>query len=123
MAARFALAVQYTTVIWHVRKYRSTWLPLGLMAGFNLIATVVYLGIAFSFKADNSHGYLAWYVLGGLEVMLTAGLSLFWDVLSFEGTHLINRMSLLTFIIIGEGIAVVSTYITLIVKQPEAWSK
>ena len=123
MVSRLTLAVQYATVLWHVRKYRRTWLPLGLMVAANVVAALIYLGVAFSSNAQSSHSYLAWYILGGLEVVLTAGVALLWDVLSFDGTHLIGRMSLLTFIIIGEGIAVVCTYITLIVKQPEAWSK
>ena len=123
MVSRITLAVQYLSIIWHVRSYPKTRLPLGIMVGANFVTAMIYLGITFSFGDDNSNIYLAWYILGGIELLFQATVSLFWKVLSFEGTHLINRMSLLTFIIIGEGIIVVCGQIAAIVKNPNSWSK
>ena len=122
MVSRLTLSVQYSVLIWHVRKYKKTHFPLAIMAGMNLVTGLVYLGITFAFKNTNTKIYIAWYIIGGIEVLATAVLSLFWKVLSFEGTHLTNRMCLLTFIIIGEGIIVVCTNITLIVKNANSWT-
>lgn len=47
---------------------------------------------------------------------MTLTLSLYYDVLSFHGTHLANRASLLTLIIFGEGVAQACCKITDIVK-------
>jgi low temperature requirement protein LtrA len=94
------------------------------MAAINFVVGIIYLGIAFAFK-DNipSHTYIVWYVFGGLELLANLGLSLVFQVLSFEGTHLTSRMRLLTYIIIGEGIIVLCKNITTIVKNADSWSE
>lgn len=58
-------------------------------------------------------------------MILTLGLGLYYRVLSFEGTHLIGRVSLLTLIIFGEGVAQACGKITDIVKvgSHAEWSK
>ncbi|KAH8881009.1 hypothetical protein GQ53DRAFT_520559 [Thozetella sp. PMI_491] len=122
MASRLTMAVQYGTILWHVRRYQKTFPPLGMMIGLNLATAMVYLGLNFAFTESNTNIYVAWYVIGAAELVSAAVLSLFWKVLSFEGTHLISRMSLLTFIIIGEGLIVVCSNITLIVKNADSWT-
>lgn len=122
MTSRLILAIQYGTIIWHVRAYRHTRLPLGIMVGMHSVAAVIYLGVAFSFHGGWQRGYIAWYVVAIAELAISITLSLFWDVLTFKGTHLNSRMALLTLIIIGEGIIVICTNITTIVKSPDAWS-
>ena len=123
MVSRLLMVVQYATIIWHVRKYQKAKLPLSLMVGLHFVAAMIYLGITFRFRDYNSRVYIAWYIIAVLETALSVGFSLVWDVLSFKGTHLVNRMSLLTLIIIGEGIIVVCTNVTTIVKNPNSWSK
>jgi low temperature requirement protein LtrA len=93
------------------------------MVGVHLSAAATYFGITFRFQDYNSRVFVAWYIIAILEVIVNTTLSMFWKVLSFRGTHLQNRMSLLTFIIIGEGIVVICTNITQIVINPDAWSK
>ena len=109
MVSRLILTAQYLSVLWHVRRYRNTTIPFGIVAGLHFVAAMIYLGITFRFQDGNSRVYVAWYVVGGCEILIHIGLSGFWRVLSFKRTHLINRMSLLTLIIIGEGIIVVCT--------------
>jgi low temperature requirement protein LtrA len=89
----------------------------------HFVAAMIYLGITFRFQKYNSRVYVAWYVIGGCELLINVMLSLLCDVLSFKGTHLIQRFSLLTFIIMGEGIIVVANNISLIVKNPNSWSE
>lgn len=47
--------------------------------------------------------YLVWYVVMVLEAIAVIAISCFWRMLSFKKTHLMERMSLLTIIVIGEG--------------------
>jgi low temperature requirement protein LtrA len=122
MVSRLTLALQYSTIIFHTRKFRSSRFPLILLVVIHFIAAMIYLGIAFRFGDYNSRVYIAWYIIGVVELFLQVGLSLVWDVLSFRDTHLTNRMALLTLIIIGEGIIVITNNITVVVKNPDAWS-
>jgi low temperature requirement protein LtrA len=123
LVSRVVIACQYGSIIWHVRNYKNTKLPLGLMVGINLVAAIIYLGLVFGFQDYNTYVYVAWYVVAIVEIIITVGLSLRWKVLSFKGTHLINRMAMLTFIMLGEGIIVVCLGVGRIVKNPDAWSK
>lgn len=123
MVSRLILSIQYATIIWHVRKFKTAKEPLAVMVAMHFAAAMIYLGITFRFQDYNSRVYIAWYIVAICETLLNIGLSLFWPVLSFKGTHIINRMGLLTLIIIGEGVIVVCTNVTTIVKNPDSWSK
>lgn len=46
-----------------------------------------------------SNFYVVWYVTAGLETAVNIGISSQYQVLSFHGSHLVQRMSLLTLII------------------------
>lgn len=122
MASRVTMAAQYASMIWHVREYKKTTTPLGVMVGLNAVAAIIYLSIAFSFKDTHTYLYATWYIIAILEVMVTVGLSLFYKVLSFKGTHLISRVSLLTFILIGEGVIIICVSVGRIVNQPDSWT-
>lgn len=122
MVSRAILAVQYASIVWHVRSYRRAKMPLALKSMGHFVFAMIYLGIAFCFADAKSHVYLAWYVLAVVETFLNIGLSLVFDVLSFKGTHLVNRMVLLTFIIMGEGV-IILCHAVHTVQQSKAWSK
>lgn len=47
--------------------------------------------------------YMVWYVVMIVEAIVIIAISCFWRMLSFKKTHLMERMSLLTIIVIGEG--------------------
>lgn len=47
--------------------------------------------------------YLVWYAVMVLEAVAVITISCCWRMLSFKKTHLMERMSLLTIIVIGEG--------------------
>lgn len=123
MVSRFALSVEYAAVVWHTRKYRNTILPLSLLILTHLSASMVYLGLSFTFRdGSGSLAFITWYVIGFIETIINVGLSFCYKVLSFKGTHLTNRMSLLTMIIIGEGIIVTCSNVSTVVKNPNAWT-
>ena len=50
-------------------------------------------------KKGHSNAYIAWYVVAVVETIINIAVSSKWKVVSFKGTHLVQRMSLLTLII------------------------
>ncbi|KAH6685690.1 hypothetical protein F5X68DRAFT_276506 [Plectosphaerella plurivora] len=116
MISRLCIALQYGVIMWHTRKYNVTFLPLIAMIVMNIIAAAIYLGVSFRFAHGNSRVFGAWYAIAAIEILLTMGLSVYYPVLSFKGTHLLSRISLLTCIIFGEGVAQACGKITDIVS-------
>jgi low temperature requirement protein LtrA len=122
MVSRLILVAQYSTIIWHIRHFREGKIPLAITTGFHFIAAMVYLGVGFRFQDGvNSRVFIAWYVIGGVETLLNLGLSLYSKVLSFNGTHLTERMTVATVIILGEGVISIAKTVAVIVKN-DAWS-
>lgn len=67
--------------------------------------------------------YRAFYVIAGAEMVANIGISSVWKVVSFQHTHLVERMSLLTLYILGEGVIDVLKSIGLLAKTNNiAWS-
>ncbi|CAK1364472.1 unnamed protein product [Cercospora beticola] len=68
---------------------------------------MVYLGLFWGLRVvdanGDNHTYWTWYGMAVLETIIITGISMRYRNLSFEGTHLVERMSLLTLIILGEG--------------------
>jgi hypothetical protein len=129
MVSRLVLAAQYGVTLYFVRKHKKTVLPLSLVIGSTLIAALIYgsitgalpkemcnleLGVCKQFMT-NVH--VAWYIISAAEIIITVGISCYWRVISFKGTHIVQRMSLLTLIILGEGIIVICKAISKIVKN------
>lgn len=56
-------------------------------------------------KVEQGHQgiYIVWYIIMVLEAVGVITISCCWRMLSFKRTHLMERMSLLTLIVIGEG--------------------
>ncbi|KAF2486405.1 bacterial low temperature requirement A protein-domain-containing protein [Neohortaea acidophila] len=108
MASRLILVCQYIQSLFFMRHFKRTRLPMVLIASTYSIAAVVYLGLFWSFhpSADGSqnNSFIAWYVVAIMETALVTTISCIWRHISFKGTHLVQRMSLLTLIILGEGV-------------------
>jgi hypothetical protein len=123
MVGRFVLIGQYATTLYFTWKFRSARLPVIMVIVSYLIAGILYgaLSAAFPENSDvemkTSNVYIAWYVIAVGETLLTTAVSCKWRVISFKGTHLVQRMSLLTLIILGEGIIVICKAISYIVKN------
>ena len=102
--SRLLLTLQYGVVAYQIRKYAHGLGPMMVTAAFHLVAACVYFGISFRYSQNrNSRIYVAWYVLGLVEMALHLGFSQLSDVLTFLGTHLGERLNLLTLIVMGEG--------------------
>ncbi|KAJ6789396.1 hypothetical protein PWT90_00949 [Aphanocladium album] len=120
--SRVCLAIEYAHTLIQIFKYKRARRPLYLQIAINVISAAVYLGITFRFQKQNSRVYVTWYIFTGGEAILTLVLSNFWRTLSFTRTHLMKRLSLLTVMILGEGIQTVAQNIATIVKTPDAWN-
>ncbi|EME78636.1 uncharacterized protein MYCFIDRAFT_86942 [Pseudocercospora fijiensis CIRAD86] len=122
MASRLVLVFQYTQSMWLTRQYKQTILPMSLIATTYFVAAMVYLGLFWTFHKDgHSHYYVVWYLVAILESIIATMVSAIWKkAISFKGTHLIERMSLLTLIILGEGVVSLASKCQRIVKSEGA---
>ena len=133
MVSRLTLFAQYSITLLYTKKYRRTIVPILLVMASTLIAAILYGALTPVFPkaiydadgvaiAQNSHVYIAWYIIAISETILTVAVSCKFTIISFKGTHMVQRMSLLTLIILGEGIIVVCKSISKIVKNEFLWT-
>ncbi|KAF1831106.1 hypothetical protein BDW02DRAFT_532631 [Decorospora gaudefroyi] len=107
--SRGLLAIQYLVVLYFTwkEKYSKIYLPLLLMFVIYALSTAAFAGMTPAFRNNDDHKYrlvyIVWYVVMVLEAIAVITISCFWRMLSFKKTHLMERMSLLTIIVIGEG--------------------
>ncbi|KAF2471156.1 uncharacterized protein BDR25DRAFT_223577 [Lindgomyces ingoldianus] len=128
LVSRLTLVCQYGVTLFYTKKYTKTRIPLLLVMGSSLIAAILYGALTPAFpnpvypEKVKTNVYIAWYIIGICEVLLTVSVSCIWRVISFKGTHMVQRMSLLTLIILGEGIIVICKSISKIVKNEFLWT-
>ena len=105
MTSRLILACQYGAAYMWLVKYKKAHVPLLAHIGTLFVAAMIYLGLFFSFRNNiGETGLIAWYVTIGFEavvILLVSGRTKF---LSFRKTAIVERLGLLTLIILGEGI-------------------
>ena len=105
MTSRLILACQYLAATISLRAYKKAWLPMLTHFGTMFVAAMIYLGLFFSFSnSGGENGLIAWYIILGFEaivIFLVSGKTKF---LSFRRTAIVERLGLLTLIILGEGI-------------------
>ena len=105
MISRLVLAAQYTAVLVTLREWRKTILPLALHALLMLISAAIFFGLFYSFlNATGDRAIIAWYVMIGVEAGVILLMSAHWKFLSFRKTNVVERIGLITLIVIGEGI-------------------
>lgn len=122
MISRLVLVLQYLQSMWLTRQYKQTILPMSLIAATYLAASMTYLSLFWTFNAtmEENHTYVIWYIVAILETITATTISSIWRNISFKGTHLVQRMSLLTLIILGEGVIAVATKSQRIVQSEGA---
>ncbi|KAI8948960.1 hypothetical protein F4801DRAFT_428481 [Xylaria longipes] len=117
MVSRLTLTARYSVVLWHIRHKQGK-TPIVITVALNEIAAVLYLGISFRFTdAKNSRGYIIWYVIAVVEAFSQLGLSLRYQVLSFDGTHLTEHITTATLFMLGEGVNSLAENIVTIVHS------
>jgi low temperature requirement protein LtrA len=107
--SRFLFGIQYT-VVWIFcarRKFKHLLLPVGLCLLSFFAAGGIFMGMstAFSEKAATTSRaiFAIWWIVMFFEGIIIITISCKWRMLSFKATHLVERMGLLTLIVIGEG--------------------
>ncbi|KAI9738088.1 MAG: hypothetical protein M1818_005516 [Claussenomyces sp. TS43310] len=117
MAQRFILFFQYGSTLFATREYHQVRMPLALTMLSLAISGFVYLGVSFVFATKTAvQTFITWYVLAVLELLAVILISGYWPVLSFRNTQLVERMSCLTLIVLGEGIIGLTKTIAKIVS-------
>jgi hypothetical protein len=102
MASRLILLFQYGSTTYFAWKYRTTRLPLLLVMLTLGVAAILYLGLSFAFSLQTIHSaFIGWYVTTALELAANIAIAGRWHVVSFKGTHLVERMTCLTLIIVS----------------------
>ncbi|KAF2839761.1 hypothetical protein M501DRAFT_973451 [Patellaria atrata CBS 101060] len=106
--SRTLLFIQYSVVFVFalLHRYNKLYIPLIATALPFLAAAVTFFAMTPLFKEgeESHHGiYAIWWVVMFLEAVFVIGVSCFWKIISFKKTHLVERMGLLTLIVIGEG--------------------
>ncbi|KAH7073713.1 hypothetical protein BKA63DRAFT_39264 [Paraphoma chrysanthemicola] len=133
MVSRLTLFCQYGVTLCFTKKYKKTIVPLSMVMAWTLLAAALYGALTPTFPktlfddqgyeiAQRSKVYIAWYIIAISETILTVTVSCVWRIISFKGTHMVQRMSLLTLIILGEGIIVICKSISKIVKNEYLWT-
>ncbi len=66
------------------------------------MAAILYLGLSFAFsKMTTINAYIVWYVVAVLEVGANIAIAGRWQIVSFKETHLVERMTCLTLIVVS----------------------
>ncbi|XWW93064.1 hypothetical protein V2A60_000992 [Cordyceps javanica] len=120
--SRFNLMGQYAWMTFHVRRYRTTRVPLLVQMAIYTVAGAVYLGITFRFEEGRrSHAFVTWYCVSAAEGVASLLLSNYSPILSVGRTHLMKRLGLLTVMILGNGIESIANKVLVIVRHKHAW--
>jgi low temperature requirement protein LtrA len=115
MSSRLILAFQYSVAFWWIRSYKKARWPMLAHIGVLLASATVFLGLYFGFQLHGNENVLAgWYVVVALEALTILIISGKVRFLSFRRTVLVERLGLLTLIILGEGIIDMCTSINSI---------
>ncbi|KAF2826164.1 hypothetical protein CC86DRAFT_25654 [Ophiobolus disseminans] len=134
MVSRLTLFCQYSVTLLYTKKFKKTVVPLAMVMAWTLLAAILYGALTPAFPniifdevtldevPQKSNVYIAWYVIALSETVLTVTVSCVWRIISFKGTHMVQRMSLLTLIVLGEGIIVICKSISKIVKNEYLWT-
>ncbi|KAF2127677.1 hypothetical protein P153DRAFT_295027 [Dothidotthia symphoricarpi CBS 119687] len=118
IVSRVAISVQYAVVMWQGRLFKSTLLPLGLSTLVHISAAVGYMVTLLVFPVGpvGLPEQVTWFIISIVEGLLIFLIAMTWRIVSFKYTHLVERLQLLTLIIIGEGIIGVVKSIACITK-------
>ena len=115
--SRIVLIIQYGSVLFWIKGYKKAFTPILIQLAIFAVGAAVCLGLLFSFKSDASNRpHFGWYAVALFEAVVVFLSSSEWRVVSFKRTNLNERCGLLTLIILGEGIIVLTKAMNSVAK-------
>ena len=105
MSSRLILTFQYGVAFFLLRGYKKAYAGMIAHMAVLFISAMLFLGMSFAFHRYSSEKVLAgWYVIVACEALAISMISGQVNFLSFRATVIVERLGLLTLIVIGEGI-------------------
>ncbi|MCJ1473698.1 hypothetical protein MMC13_002349 [Lambiella insularis] len=108
MASRAILGAQHLAVYFWLKDYPKARVPLLAHVATGFGSALIFLALFFSFspsiEGNTGKGIIGWYITLGVEaifILLVSGQVRF---MSFRHTPMVERLGLLTLIILGEGV-------------------
>lgn len=117
LVSRLVLICQYGSVMLWVKGHKKIITPLSIHITSFAIGAVLCFSFLFMFNARSSGQiYVGWYIIIIMEALAVFLSSSQWPSVSFQHTNLSERCGLLTLIILGEGIIVLTKSLNYVVK-------
>ncbi|KAG8162597.1 hypothetical protein KVR01_008362 [Diaporthe batatas] len=125
--SRLVLAGQYGIVLWQTRYFLQGRTGLVVVLATHILAASLYALVSAAFFVnENSPAYVAWMVVSTLEIVANLIVAMMSRVVSFEGSHLPERLSQLTLVVLGEGVINLARDLTSIERNSQnswmSWS-
>ncbi|KAI3401179.1 hypothetical protein diail_325 [Diaporthe ilicicola] len=103
--SRLVLAGQYGIVLWQTRNFGQGRSGLVAVLAIHILAASVYAIVSAAFFVhEDSPAYVAWMVVSTFEIVANLVVSMLSRAVSFESSHLPERLSQLTLVVLGEGV-------------------
>ncbi|CAH0055874.1 unnamed protein product [Clonostachys solani] len=116
--SRFTLATQYIVLFYQSRKFvdnRDSFLTATMI---QFAPGLIYLTLGLSVDWSNIYGngaiFTMWWIVALFELFIILAHSAVSETMTFEGTHIAERINLLTLIVIGEGATILTKKLTVI---------
>jgi hypothetical protein len=127
-SSRLVLAGQYGIVLWQTRGFVQGRTGLLVVLATHVLAASLYTIVSAAFLVhENSPAYVAWIVVSAFEIVANLVVAMMSRVVSFEGSHLPERLSQLTLVVLGEGVINLARDLTSIERNSQnswmSWSK
>ncbi|KAK7707533.1 hypothetical protein SLS64_007052 [Diaporthe eres] len=125
--SRLVLAGQYGIVLWQTRYFGQGRAGLVAVLAIHVLAASLYAIVSAAFFVhENSPAYVAWMVVSTFEIVASLIVAMMSRVVSFEGSHLPERLSQLTLVVLGEGVINLARDLTSIERNSQnswmSWS-
>ncbi|POS70246.1 hypothetical protein DHEL01_v211361 [Diaporthe helianthi] len=125
--SRLVLAGQYGIVLWQTRYFEQGRTGLVVVFATHVLAASLYAIVSAAFFAnEDSPAYVAWMVVSTFEIVANLVVAMMSRVVTFEGSHLPERLSQLTLVVLGEGVINLARDLTSIERNSQntwmSWS-
>ncbi|KAL7625201.1 hypothetical protein AAE478_004416 [Parahypoxylon ruwenzoriense] len=122
MVSRFTLGLQYGIFLLRNHERLESKKPLALSVIIHSVFSIAYFGVAFyTTQNPRDNVFTFWYYASVAELIIHTVHAVLSSTLTFRGTHISERLNLLTLIILGEGVIIIAKNVTVLVEN--TWIK